>query len=73
MSEKRKVINKQDLVYATMEYMVREINDGSLRMLPIKEVHKRIRKIAENKKFKILDFYIKFFSNNDKVKKCLSS
>jgi len=73
VSEKRKVINKQDLVYATMEYMVREINDGSLRMLPIKEVHKRIRKIAENKKFKILDFYIKFFSNNDKVKKCLSS
>lgn len=65
-------IDKQTLIYATLEHMVKERSDSSLRKLPIKEVHKRIRKIAQNNKFKKLDCYINFFSKNDKVKKCLN-
>jgi len=65
-------INKQDLFYAILEYMTRERKDPSLRKLPIKKVHRKIRKIAENKEFKSLDFYTNLFSKNDKVKKCLN-
>ena len=64
-------IGKQDLVFATLEYMTRERKNVYLRKMSIKDVHKRIRKIAENKEFKKLDYYITFFSQNDKVKKCL--
>ena len=65
-------INKQDLVYATLEYMVRERKNSSLRKLSMKDVHRRIRKIVKNKEFKRLDYYIRFFSQNDKVRKCLN-
>jgi len=65
-------IHKQDLVYSTLEHMVRERKDSSLRELPMNNVHESIRKIAENKEFKKLDYYIRFFSQNDKVQKCLN-
>ena len=65
-------ISKQNLLYATLEYMAKERTDASLRKLPIKEVHNLIRQIAGNKGFKDLDYYTKFFSKNDKVQKCLA-
>ncbi len=64
-------VNKQDLVYATLEHMIKERKDASLRKLPIVKVHELIRNLAENKQFKNLNYYIKFFSQNDKVLKCL--
>ena len=66
-------ISKQNLLYATLEYMAKERKDASLRKLPIEDVHNLIRQIAENKELKSLDYYIKFFSKNDKVQKCLIS
>lgn len=65
-------IDKQDVLYATLEYMVKERENHLLRSIKMKEVHKKIRKIAENKDFKKLKYYINHFSKNDKVKKCLS-
>ena len=65
-------IDKQDIVYATLEYMVRERKDSSLRKLSMEDVHKLIREIAENKDYKSLNYYISLFSQNDKVQKCLS-
>jgi len=65
-------INKQDLIYATLEYMVRERENSSLRRLTMKWVHRRIRNIAKNKEYKNLNYYINFFSRNDKVQKCLN-
>jgi len=65
-------INKQVLIYATLEHMVRERKDSSLRKLSMENVHKRIREIAENKEYKSLTYYVSFFSQNDKVRKCLN-
>mgnify|MGYP001329332246 CR=1 FL=1 len=65
-------VHKQHIVYATLEHMVRERKDSSLRKLPMSNVHKSIRKVAENREFKKLDYYIRFFSQNDKVQKCLN-
>ena len=65
-------IDKQGLIYATLEHMIRERKDSTLRKLSMKEVHKAIRKIAEKTEFRKLDYYIKFFSKNNKVQKCLN-
>lgn len=65
-------INKQGLLYATLEYMVRERKDSSLRKLSLGVVHRMIRGIAENNDYKNLNYYTSFFSQNDKVQKCLN-
>ena len=65
-------IDKQDLISATLEHMTRERKNSSLRELSIKEVHKKIREVAESIEFRDLDYYTNFFSKNDKVQKCLN-
>lgn len=61
-------IDKQDILYATLEYMLREREDASLRRFPMKTVHHKIKQIAEKKEYKSVDFYVKYFSQNDKVR-----
>lgn len=61
-------INKQDILYATFEHMFREREDASLRGLPMRIIHHKIKEIAEQKEYKSVDFYVKYFSQNDKVR-----
>lgn len=65
-------IDKQDLAYSILEFMSKERKNSSLRKLSMEDIHKKIKKISENEEFKSIDYYRKFFSKNEKVRKCLN-
>lgn len=64
-------IDKQDVLYATLEFMVRERKNPALRDMKMEKIHGKIREIAENREFEDLDYYIEYFSKNEKVRKKL--
>jgi len=58
-------INKSILLLGILEFIKHERTKDFYRNLPLKQVHNKINKIIENKKYQSMDYYIEYFSQDD--------